>query len=111
MTNSFRSHNFHLVWSTKNRKDLLLPKVQERLFPYMKGVASGLKTHLLEIGGTANHVHLLLRLGNLDNYSTVVRNLKTSSSSLLKREFPECHDFGWHDGYGSFCVWYLSWIL
>jgi len=70
----------------------------------MKSVAGNLKTHLLEIGGTANHVHLLLGLGNLDNYSAIIRNLKTSSCSLLKREFPECSDFHWQDGYGSFCV-------
>jgi REP element-mobilizing transposase RayT len=104
MAHTLRSHYFHIVWSTKSRMDLLLPKVQEQLFPYMKTLAGNSKAYLHEIGGTANHIHSLVQISNLDNYSKLIRILKASTTVWLKRTFPECNQFNWQDGYGSFTV-------
>ena len=62
--------------------------------------------HLLEIGGTEDHVHLLLEISNLGNFTSIIRNAKASSSAWVKKEFPELHFFSWQDGYGSFSVSY-----
>jgi REP element-mobilizing transposase RayT len=61
---------------------------------------------LLEIGGIANHVHLLVELSNLDHFTALIRNTKASSSTWLKQEFLECRHFAWQDGYGSYSVSY-----
>ena len=69
MTHSFKVHQFHLVWSTKNRRNLIEKSFQKRLYDYMGCIIKEHKGHLLEIGGIANHVHLLISLSNLNNYS------------------------------------------
>lgn len=104
MASSYRSHCFHLVWSTKERKKLILPHFESRLYAYMGGVIRASKGSLLEIGGVEDHVHLLVGLGNLDHYSVLIRNVKSNSSKWIHEEFPEMRDFGWQDGYGSFSV-------
>jgi hypothetical protein len=37
MTHTFRVHQFHLVWSTKNRLNLIEKNSQQRLYDYMGG--------------------------------------------------------------------------
>ncbi len=104
MANSHRVHFFHFIWSTKERKNLILPKIQQSLYSYMGGIIRKNKGSLLEIGGIANHVHLLVEISNLDIYTALIRSTKASSSSWIKKEFIECRDFAWQDGYGSFSV-------
>jgi putative transposase len=106
MAGSYREHFFHLVWSTKGRKNYLLPKVQSSLYAYMGGIINKSSALLLDAGGIANHVHLLVKVSNLDRYTAIIRNTKAASSGWLKKEFPECLDFAWQDGYGSFSVSY-----
>jgi REP element-mobilizing transposase RayT len=104
MASSHRVHFFHLVWSTKGRKDLILNKMQDNLYAYIGGTIRKTGGSLLEIGGIANHLHLLVELSNLDHFTTLIRNTKTASTTWLKEEFSETEKFAWQDGYGSFSV-------
>lgn len=104
MVSSNRVHFFHLVWSTKERKNLILPKMEERLYAYMGGIIRENGGSLLEIGGISNHVHLLIELSNLDRFTGLIRNTKSASTGWIKKEFPTNYDFAWQDGYGSFSV-------
>ena len=106
MASSHRVHFFHLIWSTKGRQNLILPKIQDRLYGYMGGIIKNSGASLLQAGGIANHVHLLIEVSNLDKYSSIIRDTKARSTIWLKSEFPECHQFKWQDGYGSFSVSY-----
>lgn len=106
MTSSHRIHFFHLIWSTKGRKNLILPKIQDSLYAYMGGIVRKSRGSLLEIGGIANHVHLLVEVSNPDRFTSFIGNIKSCSTSWLKKEFPECNGFSWQDGYGSYSVSY-----
>ena len=106
MASSHRIHFFHLIWSTKGRQNFILPKMQDRLYSYMGGIIRKSGGTLLEVGGIANYVHLLVELSSLDRFIPLIRNTKASSSSWLKQEFPECRHFAWQDGYGSYSVSY-----
>jgi putative transposase len=56
----------------------------------------------LEVGGVANHVHFLCGLSRKISLAELVKNLKTSSSKILKSKV---HDgFNWQNGYGAFSV-------
>ncbi len=63
---------------------------------------------LLEICGMPDHVHLLLELSNLDNFSYFIRELKASSSLWIHKNFPALDHFAWQEGYGSFSVSYSA---
>jgi len=106
MTHSYRAHCFHLIWSTKKRRPLITPNIQARLYPYLGSIILNHGGHLLEIGGMPDHVHLLIELSNLDKFSSLLRDLKASSSGWIHKNFSDLSDFAWQEGYASFAVSY-----
>jgi putative transposase len=76
MTHSFRIHYFHLIWSTKQRRPQITTEIQSRLYSYLEAIVSNHSGKLLEIGGMPDHVHLLIKLSNIDKFSEFVRDLK-----------------------------------
>jgi REP element-mobilizing transposase RayT len=59
---SFNSVLIHCVWSTKARESLLTADLQDRLWPYLGGIARENKMKAMAIGGAADHVHMLISL-------------------------------------------------
>jgi putative transposase len=57
-----------------------------------------------EIGGVADHVHLLLSIPASLAVSKAVQLLKGGSSHWLKETFPNLNDFAWQDRYAAFTV-------
>ena len=108
MTHSYRVHFFHLIWSTKQRRSQILPNVQPRLYSYLGAITKNHSGKLLEIGGMPDHVHLLIELSSIDEFSHFVRDLKASSSLWIHKNFPHLNDFAWQEGYGSFSVSYSA---
>lgn len=104
MTTSFRIHYFHLIWSTKGRRNYILPKMQEDLYKYIGGIIRKNHGTLLEIGGIENHIHLLLQIENLEHFNNLVRNAKAYSTIWIKKTFPLSKEFSWQKGYGSYSV-------
>lgn len=107
MAHSFRSHYFHLIWSTKERRNCITDEIRPRLYAYMGGIIRKNEGTLLRIGGTSNHVHLLITINVIDKFTQVVRELKCKSSLWVHQNFPD-QDFAWQDGFGSFSVSYLA---
>ena len=62
MPHTYCTNLVHCVFSTKERADLISDKVRESMFAYMFGVAKNLNIEILALGGTANHVHVLMAL-------------------------------------------------
>ncbi len=108
MTHSYKLHYFHFIWSTKQRCSQILPIMQMRLYTYLGAITKNHSGKLLEVGGMPDHIHLLIELGNLDNFSHFVRDLKASSSLWVHKNFPEFKSFAWQEGYGSFTVSYSA---
>lgn len=94
----------HIIFSTKNRADLILPEVEEDLFAYVGGIATNNKSKLLAANGTTNHVHLLVSLSKNIALSEFIGDVKRDSSKWLKTQGAELGDFGWQDGYGAFSI-------
>jgi putative transposase len=59
---TFVSCYLHCVWSTKERRRFITPKLQQRLWPYLGGIARANKMTAIEIGGVEDHIHILLAL-------------------------------------------------
>ena len=107
MTHSYRIHFFHFIWSIKQRAPLISVDIQSRLYQYMEAIIKNHSGELLEIGGMPDHIHLLIELSNLDKFSHFVRDLKTSSSLWIHKNFPNVN-FAWQEGYGSFSTSYSA---
>jgi putative transposase len=104
MANTYTSLHYHIVFSTKNRQPFLGEPIRERLFAYLGGIARENAMNALEIGGVADHVHLLLSIPASLPLSKAVQLVKGGSSHWLKATFPEMIDFAWQDGYAAFTV-------
>jgi putative transposase len=108
MAHTYQNHQFHLVWSTKNRENTINPNFKNRLYEYVGGITKQNGGVLLEMGGTLNHVHLLVGLSNLDRYSKLIQDMKGGSSLWINREHLLPTKFCWQEGYSSYSVSYAQ---
>lgn len=104
MAHTYTSQLMHCVFSTKERRTMITPGLQERLWPYLGGIARENKMKLLSVGGVADHVHLLLSLPATLSISKAMQLLKGGSSKWIHDTFPEHHLFSWQEGYGAFSI-------
>jgi REP element-mobilizing transposase RayT len=74
-----------------------------RIHSYLGGVIRGIEGVALDIGGTADHVHLLVGLKPTHALADVLRILKGDSSKWIHEELGLI-DFAWQEGYGAFTV-------
>jgi putative transposase len=91
-----------IVFSTKDRFPCLDPATRPRLHAYLATVARNGQCEGYRAGGTADHVHLAVRLSRTTTIAGLVEELKTSSSKWLKTQQPELRNFAWQRGYGAF---------
>jgi hypothetical protein len=73
------------------------------LHEFLGGTIKSLGGVPLAIGGTSDHVHLLISLSAAHRLSEVVRDLKTASSRWV-HETIGSRLFAWQEGYGAFTV-------
>ena len=94
----------HCIFSTKDRADLIPPEIEERLYAYIGGVCRGAESDLIGAGGTANHVHLLIKMSKNVALSDLMMDVKKRSSKWIKTAAPGLGRFGWQDGYAGLTV-------
>ena len=99
MAHTYALNLLHIVFSTKNR----LPMIHDldALAKNLRGIARNKKMDLMAVGGTANHVHLLLRMPPVRPLSEAVRDLKANSSRFIRETG---RNFAWQDGYAAISV-------
>ena len=95
---------YHLVFGTRDRIQLIAPEMAERLYAYMAGVVKGIGGTPIAIGGTTDHVHLLVELDKNKTVPDAIRDIKTNSSRWVHQTYPQLTGFSWQDGYGAFTV-------
>ena len=60
MAHTYSSLLVHYVFSTKGRRELIPDFMQSRLWAYMGGIARSNRCKALGVGGTADHIHMLV---------------------------------------------------
>src|SRR5215210_1893897 len=103
MPSTHVSLHYHVTFSTKDRVPSIATDVRERIHAYLGGVIRGLGGVPLEVGGVADHVHLLFGLKPSHTLSDVLRILKGDSSRWVHDEL-RMAKFAWQEGYGAFTV-------
>lgn len=98
----------HVIFSTKNRADLILPEIEKELFAYIGGIANNNNSKLLAANGTANHIHLLVSMSKNIELSDLIGDIKRDSSKWIKTKGNKYQNFKWQDGYGAFSVGYTQ---
>jgi REP element-mobilizing transposase RayT len=70
----------HLIFSTKGRQPLITPEIRADLFAYLGGIIREMHGTALIINGTADHVHMLIRIRPAQAAAEVARVAKSNSS-------------------------------
>jgi putative transposase len=93
---------YHLVFSTKNRAKTLDSNRLPELYKIIWGLLKNKNCHLFRIGGTSDHIHILLHIPPIIAPSTLIKDIKLASSQNIKMNnlFPAFE--AWQAGYGAF---------
>jgi len=94
----------HIVFSTKNRADLITPEIENELFGYIHGIVENNNSKLIIAGGMPNHIHLLVSLPKKIDVPDLIGDIKRDSSSWIKKQGAEFGNFYWQKGYGAFSI-------
>ena len=104
MSSSYTNLLYHIIFSTKDRRPLITPDYEVRLYDYLGGTIRKVGGISLELNGTEDHVHLLAKLRPDYARSEVLRVLKANATGWMHDVFPSLRDFCWQRGYGAFTV-------
>jgi len=104
MGHTYVSNMVHYVFSTKHRQKLITPELEARLWPYMGGSARENNMKAISIGGTGDHIHMLLSLPATISVAKAVQLIKGGSSKWVHDQFAQYRDFAWQEGYGAFTI-------
>lgn len=94
----------HVIFSTKYRKPWLRREWRDDLYGYIGGTVKEHDASLLKAGGTADHVHLLLRVGPQHAIASTIQLLKGNASKWINDDNKIAGKFQWQRGYGAFSV-------
>jgi putative transposase len=101
---SFSKIWIHAIWSTKDRRPLITPKIEPLLHEFMKMQFDTMGCPAKIINGTADHIHCLFNLGREKSVADVIKQIKGSSSHFLNSTNACDTKFAWQSGYGAFSV-------
>ena len=93
---------YQIVFSTKHRERTMTKKDRPQLFQYISGVLKNKHCHLYRINGVEDHLHIITDLHPSVALACLVKDIKLSTTTQIKKDniFPNFG--GWQDGYGAF---------
>jgi REP element-mobilizing transposase RayT len=103
MSSTYLALYYHLIFSTADRQPSIKPEWRSRLHEYLGGTVNKLGGQSLGVGGTNDHVHLLVELQATHCVADFMRELKKASSSWIRSNTP-CENFAWQKGYAALTV-------
>jgi len=103
MAQSFCKFNVHIIFGTKERRNIITDDIKDDIYKYIIGISKKLDCYVIEIGGTECHIHILTAVSKNITVPKYIENIKSGSSRLIRDKHPEL-DFAWQIGYGAFSV-------
>jgi REP element-mobilizing transposase RayT len=88
----------HVMFSTKGRHPTIPNDMKERLWAHLESICKVSKIGVHAIGGTTNHVHLLLEPPPTISMEEMVVKIQAASAEWMNRQLD---NFSWQEGYGA----------
>jgi putative transposase len=89
LSHAVYSIRLHIVFVTKYRRRVLSPPILDYLKTAFSEILDDWRCELIEFGGEADHVHLLVSIHPALDISVLVNNLKTASARRTRNRFAE----------------------
>ena len=104
MAQSLVKNYLHIIFSTKLRTEFIDKKIENELFSYIATICKDYDSPAIQIGGTDDHIHILLNLSRKFAIMKVIQEIKAHSSKWIKTKGAEFSNFYWQSGYGAFSI-------
>jgi putative transposase len=101
MPHSYAQNIVHVIFSTKDRRKLIPKEFQPKVWAYIAGVCKNHEIHVEAIGGTDDHIHLLIRVPAAMSVAKAILTIKSNSSKWVNEQGRK---FEWQEGYAAFSV-------
>jgi putative transposase len=102
MPNTFTKIYVHIVFSTKNREQIISKEWEDDLYRYITGIIQKRNCKLYAIGGMPDHIHIFISMNPDIQLSYLVRDIKASSSKHINENNLCIGKFSWQIGYSAF---------
>lgn len=93
---------YQIVFSTKDRKPVLLKENRTELFKFIYGILKNKNCHLYRINGIEDHIHILTSLHPTVSLSSLIKDIKIASSVFMKENNLFKEFTNWQEGYAAF---------
>ena len=104
MSQSISKVILHIIFSTKNREPWLDRQVRQRMHAYLATICRDVGADLVQVGGVADHVHIVTTLPRTISQAQLIEQIKKTSSKWIKSLDVRYHGFFWQRGYSAFSV-------
>ena len=102
MPNTYTQIHLHFVFAVKFRKRQIQLEWKERLYQYITGIVQKNGHKLIIVNGMPDHVHILIGVRPEQSISSLMQDVKSSSSKWINEQNLTPQKFAWQEGYGAF---------
>ncbi len=93
---------YQIVFGTWKREKILDRSNREKLFGYIRGILNNKKCFVYQIGGVADHIHIVTHIHPSISLALLVKDVKLVTSHYIKENGIFQNFLGWQSGYGAF---------
>lgn len=102
MSETYTQLYAHIIFAVKHNASFITPDREAEIYRCMVDITEQNGHRTLIIDGTANHVHMLLKLSPANSISDLVREVKRQSSFFINHHLLQKPTFHWQEGYTAF---------
>ncbi|CDZ81077.1 Transposase [Candidatus Rubidus massiliensis] len=95
----------HIIFSTKDRKQIIPQSHESSLHGYIQGILKKRNIPVIRINGMHDHIHILLKLNSVVPLGTLIKEIKSYSTAWMSTAWMKKErflQFAWQIGYGAF---------
>ncbi|GBC63818.1 IS200/IS605 family transposase [Desulfonema ishimotonii] len=92
---------FHLIFCVKYRRKVLTKEISERLKELIVEIADKFGVRIIEQETDKDHIHMLFASKPAVTLSKFINSLKSVTSRMIRKEFPEIRQYLWKDKFWS----------
>jgi REP element-mobilizing transposase RayT len=104
MSHAYNSIWIHAIWASKERKPLIYPSIEQKLYQFISDQFRELGCPVRIINGMPDHIHCLFLLNAQKSVSETIKHVKGGSSYYINSNNLISEKFYWQTGYSAFSV-------
>jgi|AntRauTorckE5430_2_1112549.scaffolds.fasta_scaffold04749_1 REP element-mobilizing transposase RayT len=97
--NSYHTTTYQIVFGTKYRRKNMRKKNRRQVYGFIYGICKSHGCFVYRINGVSDHLHIVLSIPPKVRISTLVKEIKQSSSNKIRKEILFDDWAGWQVGY------------